>query len=138
MAKSQISFEFIVVFAFVLFAFMVIINFFPIGLKSGNSTEGLAQKLAKEIKVKAITASLAKSDFEGNVSLPKRINNADIQLDVYKDPDNLIHIREKAKPGLLAKAFLPKTDSYSVLNPDGATLTIRKDYSTNTLSMIRQ
>ncbi len=138
MAKSQISFEFIVVFAFVLFAFMVLVNFFPIGLKSGNSTEGLAQKLAKEIKVKAITASLARSDFEGNISLPKRLNNADIQIEVYKDPDNLVNIREKTKSSLLAMAFLPEVNSYNVMDPDGAILTIRKDYSTSTLSITRQ
>ncbi|HLG25083.1 MAG TPA: hypothetical protein VI564_09195, partial [Candidatus Nanoarchaeia archaeon] len=63
MGKSQVSFEFIIIFAVVLFIFAALIGFFPRSIENTGTAKELAKKFSMDIEAKVITASLAKSDF---------------------------------------------------------------------------
>jgi len=135
MRKCQLFFEFIVIFAVMLLIFLVFLAFFPASLEKLESTEKLAQRLANEIKVKLITASLADADYEGTVPIPSRLNAVDIKLVIFKSPENAININDTDTGKILARAFTPKIDTATIIDPYGATLEIKKNYAANSVSV---
>jgi hypothetical protein len=137
MKKSQISFEFMALFTVLFFIFIALASFFPTSIDRTSSTKGIAQTLANEIKVKAITASLSSSDFIIEIEIPKRINNAKMRLEIYAWPENLLLIKDMNNGEQLAKAFLPKIDSVILPSPSISIkkLIIRKDSVNNNLSV---
>jgi hypothetical protein len=137
MKKSQVSFEFMVLFALILFVFVFIAYFFPSSVERAASTKGIAENLAKDIKVNLITASLSESDYASAVIIPKKINDVTIRVEINAAPDNILIIKDNRTGETLARAFLPRIDS---LNEPGGTgnirnITIKKDLDTNTLSI---
>jgi len=136
MKKSQISFEFVVLFVFVLFIFLVLASLFPSMVDRATSTKGLAENLAQDIKVKVITASLSETDFESKMALPKRINNIDILVNITGGTDNILVISNGINNESLARAFLPKIDGRVSGNINQYNLTIRK--INNVLSIQRE
>jgi uncharacterized protein (UPF0333 family) len=138
MKKAQISFEFIVLFAILFFVFISLAGFFPIGMDMVSSTKGLAENMANDIKVKAITASLSSSDFSTEIIIPSRINSAKFKINVYDSPDNLLTITDQRDHEQLARAFLPRIDSVIPASDPSlpvSKLIIRKDVATNNLSI---
>ncbi|KYK24398.1 hypothetical protein AYK26_06890 [Euryarchaeota archaeon SM23-78] len=127
MKKAQVSFEFIVLFAIVLFVFVVLVSFFPKWIDRTASTQSIAENLAKDIKVRAITASLSEANFESNITLPKRINNVNIEVEIHGAPDNLLNIKDKDTGKLLARAFLPKINEFIETNPNGDYLLVKRE-----------
>jgi len=138
MKKAQISFEFIVLFAILFFVFISLAGFFPIGMDMASSTKGLAENMANDIKVKAITASLSTSDFSTEINIPSKINSARIRIEIYDSPDNLVLIKNWNDGEHLARAFLPKIDSVIPASDPSLPikkLIIRKDVARNNLSI---
>ncbi len=137
MKKAQISFEFIVLFTIVFFIFIFLAGFFPGSVDKASSTKGLAENLAKDIKVKAITASLSESDFVTEIIIPNRINSARIQIELRAYPDNMLIIKDGYDREELARVFLPIISSVNDLNPGRPIkeLIIRKNAATNNLSI---
>ena len=139
MKKSQISFEFIVLFAMLFFVFITLAGFFPMGIDMTSTTRGLAENLANDIKVKTITASLSNSDFSSELIIPNSVNNAKFQIEVYASPDNLLLIKDKGDGEQLARVFLPRIDSVNNPGPDSSLpirkLIISKNATTNNLSI---
>ena len=126
MKKSQVSFEFLLLFAIIFFVFAVFVSLFPSWLDRSTPTKELAQNIAKDIKVKVITASLASSDFEAEIKIPKKINDVAINIEIEQDPDNLLLIKDE-DDRILARAFLPKIDEVSgTLHPNTPSLEISK------------
>jgi hypothetical protein len=115
MRRAQVSVEFIIIFGFSLFVFMMFAVFLNGWLAKTRDVEDTAEKLAKEIKLAAITASLSSSDFSSTVAFPEKINGVDIKLEVTAS-DSLLMIKEQNDDGstgrLLARAFLPIIDSF--------------------------
>ena len=120
--NGQVSFEFILLFTLVFFVFITIVGIFGTSFDKTQAVQENANSLAKQIKVKLITASLSDSDFESSINLPSHISNKEITIDIYKDPDNLLHI--KTSNQLLASAHLPIIDEAS---GSGNILTIKKE-----------
>jgi hypothetical protein len=139
MKKSQISFEFIVLFAMLFFVFITLAGFFPMGIDMTSTTKGLAENLANDIKVIAITASLSDSDFSSEIIIPSSINNARLHIDVNASPDNLLIIKDQRDGEQLARVFLPKIDSVNDPDPNPSLpirkLIISKNATTNKLSI---
>ena len=138
MKKAQISFEFIVLFAILFFVFIALAGFFPMGVDFTSSTKGIAEDLAKEIKVKCITASLSSSDFSSEIDIPGKINNARLRIEIYAHPDNLLLIKDRNDGEQLARVFLPKIDSVTPAPSPSlpvSKLIIRKDADRNNLSI---
>jgi len=133
MKKSQVSFEFIVLFAIFLFIFVVLVSFYPQWLERTATTQNIAENLVKDVKVKTVTASLSESDFETVVVINPRINNMNISVEIYDEPDNMIKINELRTGKTLAKAFLPIIDGVNEIDAGGLTLTIRKQGDTLTI-----
>ena len=114
--KSQISFEFIVLFAVVFFIFLSVLVFFSVKLEKNPSTKTLAVNHVKNIKMLIITASVSESDFESEITLPDKINEIEIRAEIAGDPDNLILIKDRNSGEIIASEFLPKIDSLSPLS----------------------
>jgi hypothetical protein len=136
MKKSQISFEFIVLFVFLLFIFVLFASLFPSLINSSSSTQSLSEALAKDIKARIITASLSETNFESVMVLPQRINSDRINITVHV-LDNMLIIRDENERQL-ARVFLPKVNSSIISGPDGKpfqNITIKKDVTTNNLSV---
>ena len=113
MKKSQVSFEFILLFGIIFFVFVVFVSLFPSLLDRSTPTKDLAKSIANDIKAKAITASLSHSDFEANVEIPGKINEIVIYIEISAG-DDLLLIKEDDENGkILARAFLPKIDIVS-------------------------
>ena len=110
MKKSQVSFEFIMLFAIVFFVFAVFVSLFPSWLDRTTPTKKLAENLANDIKIKVITASLASSDFEADIEIPEKINDVSIYI-VISAQDDLFLIKDVEDDKILARAFLPKIDA---------------------------
>jgi hypothetical protein len=142
MKNSQISFEFVVLFVFVLFVFLVLANMFPGIIDQSTSTKGMAENLAKDIKVKFITASLSETDFESKIVLPKRINNIDIRVDIVGQDiatchkDNILFIDNNITGKTIARTFLPIIDGTVDRDTSKFNITIKK--ANNVLSVIRE
>jgi hypothetical protein len=139
MKKSQISFEFIVLFAMLFFVFITLAGFFPMGIDMTSTTKGLAENLANDIKVKTITASLSNSDFSSEIIIPNSINNARLQIGVSASPDNLLLIKDRGDGEQLARVFLPRIDSVNDPGPNPSLpirkLIISKNAVTNNISI---
>jgi len=139
MKKAQLSFEFIVLFAVLLFIFIAVAGIFPSSLDKTASTRSIAETIGKDIKAKAITASLSKVDFETIISIPESIGSTKIAIGVYAEPDNIVVIMDKLDGAQLARAFLPRIDSVNELEPDDHNpvekLVIRKNIATNNLTI---
>jgi hypothetical protein len=135
MKKSQVSFEFIVLFALILFVFVFIAYFFPSSVEKTASTKGIAENLAKDIKVNLITASLSGSDYASAVIIPKKINDVTIRVEINATPDNLLSIKDNRTGELLARAFLPKLNDLTYSGGSGLirNFTIEKKIDTNEL-----
>lgn len=127
MKKAQVSFEFIVLFAIFLFVFVMLVSFYPRWIERTASTQNIAENLAKDIKVKAITASLSESDFETTVVINPRINDVNISVEIHGKPDNMLKINELRTGKTLARAFLPTINSVNEIDPGGLNLTIKKE-----------
>ena len=127
MKKSQISFEFILIFAIVLFVFIGIWQFFPVWLKEKDYSESVAQKILNDIKLKTMIASLSESDFESKVNIPSKINGKKIKIGIYKTPDNLLRINNTDDGLIISSVYLPKIDEVIENDPDGNQIIIRKD-----------
>ena len=110
MEKSQVSFEFILLFAIIFFVFVAFVSLFPSLLDRSTPTKELAKNIANDIKIKIITASLSHSDFEAIVKIPKKINDVSINIEIFANPENLLLIRD-GDGKILARAFLPKIDN---------------------------
>jgi hypothetical protein len=123
MKKSQTSFEYVVLFLIMLFLFISLGSFFPQIIDQIRADKEIAGTVLDNVKVKLITASLAESDFETKVEIPKQINNEDIRAEIYPEPDNIIYIKNADSGETLAKKFLPKVDAVS---GSGPILTIKK------------
>ena len=122
--KAQISFEFIMIFVFLLLAFLGFVAFMQYNIDKSGSSKDYAEKLVREIKVAVITASVSKSDFETEISIPKKFGNTEIEFFASEDPDNFIDVKSGTE--VLARAFLPKVDSVIVADPQKDTLKIQK------------
>ena len=141
MKKSQISFEFVVLFVFVLFVFLVLVSLYPSMIDQATATKGVAENLAKDIKVKFITASLSETDFESKIVLPKRINNIDIRVDIVGQDttghkDNILFIDNNITGRTLVRTFLPTIDGSVDRDTSRFNITIKK--ANNVLSVIRE
>ncbi|MBN2459928.1 hypothetical protein JXB28_06610 [Candidatus Woesearchaeota archaeon] len=132
MKRSQISVEFIALFTIILFMLAVLIAFLPGWLEKTSEARNLPEKIVRDIKTRAITASLSEADFESNITLNKRVNEVTIDIEVRDDPDNMLIIRNNDTRAILAKTFLPVINSTS---GSGLTVTIRKDADANTLDI---
>ena len=137
MHKAQVSVEFIVLFTIILFAFALLISFFPDWIENAAATRNLPDKTARDIKAVVITASLSESDFASEFRLPERIGSASILVNISQEPDNLLVIRERESNQILAKAFLPRIEEVTG-SVDDLTLIIRKTTSDNRLVIERQ
>ena len=127
MKKSQVSFEFIIIFAIVLFIFAALIGFFPRNIENTETAKELAKKFSMEIEAKVITASLAKSDFTSKIDLPEKILDRSVSFEIFGSPDDILLIKDRNSGEILSKAFLPKMDSVGTAKPDGTKLKIRND-----------
>lgn len=136
MKKAQVSFEYILLFAFVFLVFITLASFFAVGMQKTDSAEALAQKLAKNVKVKIITASLSEADFESTVFIPQNINGRELEVKIIKDPDNLLTIKDKEQGITLATSFLPLVKSVNIDDTtiNQYTLVIKKENNEITLS----
>ncbi len=114
-----------VLFAILLFIFISIAYLFPGSMERSSSTNRIADNLARDIKVRAITASLSETDFESEMILPDHINDVHITVEIYAAGDNLVVVKDKDTGRTLARAFLPKIDELTG-NMDDMKLTIRK------------
>ena len=126
MKKAQLSFEFMVLFGILLFIFMSVAYLFPGSMEKSSSTSQIAENLARDIKVKAITASLSETDFKSDIILPERINNVDIIVEIHAPDDDMIIIKDAYTGRALARAFLPDIDGPYTDDPGLRNLTIRK------------
>jgi hypothetical protein len=122
MKRSQISFEFVILFAVALFIFMMFISLLPSWLEKTRLIENQATNLGKEVKQRLIIASLSESDYESTVIIPNSINYVDISVTIIGG-DNLLLIAENETGRLLAKSYLPTIDS---VTGSGNTITIKK------------
>src|SRR4030042_1903721 len=118
MRKAQLSFEFVVLFAFLLLLFILLGQAFPMTIEGTASTKGIADNIAKDIKVRVITASLSQTDYEGDIMPPSRINNVKINISIVGEPDNILLIKGMNDNQLIARAFLPTVDS--IIDSGGA------------------
>lgn len=112
MKKTQISFEFILLFT-ILMIFFVSITYIMIlsgGFQETASTKKIAENLAKEIKVGFITASLSVMDFNSSMIIQTKINSLKINVTFHKNPDNIIQIKDTESGEIIARAFLPIVD----------------------------
>jgi hypothetical protein len=137
MKKSQISFEFIVLFVFLLFVFVLFASLFPGLINRSSSTQSLSEALANDIKARIITASLSETNFESVMVLPQRINSDKINYSIHADPDNALFIRDE-DGRQLARIFLPKINSSVESGPAGTpvkNITIKKDIAINSLTV---
>ena len=128
MKKAQISFEFMVLFAILLFIFISVAYLFPGSMEMSSSTGSIADNLARDIKVMAITASLSEADFESEMILPDHINHVSIIVEIHAPGDDIVVIKDEDTGRTLAKAFLPRINNMlpSPDNPDFRKLMIRK------------
>ena len=139
MKKAQVSFEFMVLFVLILFVFVFIAYFFPSSVEKAASTKGIAENLAKDIKVNLITASLSGSDYASAVIIPKKINDVTIRVEINAAPDNLLIIKDNRTGETLARAFLPRIDN--IADPDAGlirNITIKKATNTLSIDVIRE
>jgi uncharacterized protein (UPF0333 family) len=111
MKRGQVSFEFMVIFAFAFFAFLALVSFVPLLVDNADSTKAQIQRYADEIKVKAITASLANSDVKSTVLVPAKINGIVLSVEVFGKPDNLMNLKDSGTDAVLSRIHLPKIDS---------------------------
>jgi hypothetical protein len=130
MKKSQISFEFILLFTIAMFVFVLSISFFMDLFQNTDfdSKEGGDQ--LDELKFLTIIASLSESDVETSVTLPEKINEISIEIELYDNPDNMAIIKNKDDGSEIAKVFLPVIDDVITTDPDGRKITIKKVGST--------
>ena len=110
MEKSQVSFEFIVLFGILFFAFAVALSFLFIWLRDMDSASIDAERISKDIKSKIITASLSESDFTSQIEIPDKIGATSIRVLIYENPENLL-IVEDEEGNALARIFLPVVDN---------------------------
>jgi hypothetical protein len=112
MKKAQLSFEFILLFTILLFFFVSVAYLMLIsgGTQENALTKKIADNLAKEIKVRFITASLSVIDFNSSMIIPTDINYVGLNVSFHKDPDNLVLIKNIDSGELIARAFLPVID----------------------------
>jgi hypothetical protein len=117
MRKAQLSFEFILLFTILLFFFVSVAYLMLIsgGLEESSSTKKITENLAKEVKVRFITASLSVSDFNSGMVIPGNINGVRLDVTFHEHPDNIIQIKDSESGELIAKAFLPIVDQ--VIDP---------------------
>jgi len=126
MKKGQVSFEYSILFAFVFLLFLVLASAFYYGVKKTDSSEYIADNLAKEIKIKIITASLSESDYESEVKIPEFIDGKEIKLEVHTSPDNILYIKQKDSGLTLSRAFLPIIDTQVLPDENNFNLVIKK------------
>jgi hypothetical protein len=140
MKKAQVSFEFMVLFVLILFVFVFIAYFFPSSIERAASTKGIAENLAKDIKVNLITASLSWSDYASVMVIPKKINDVTIRVEIYATPDNILIIKDNRTGESLARAFLSRIDSLNELGGVGniRNITIKKVTNTLSIDVIRE
>jgi hypothetical protein len=128
MKKSQVSIEFMILFAIIFFIFIALAGFFPEFLDKINTNQKIAQQIVDDVKVKTISDSLSQSDFETIVQIPKKINGVYIDVDVEGSSDNIILIKQKDSGFILARAFLPKIDAVNgTFSANGFVLKIKKE-----------
>ena len=101
------------------------------GLEKSRQIESQAAYIAKEIKSSAIIASLSESDFQTTVKIPGSIAGFDIFVDIHKNPDNLVVIKEKVSDQnykIISSEFLPiiDADGDTLENLSDVTIEIRK------------
>ncbi len=136
MKHSQISFEFIVLFTIVLFVFLTFTSIFFKVVQNTSFTKELGKDLANDIKIRVIMASLSDSDVESTVFLPSKLNDMEIEVGLYKKPDNLIIINSSENHKQIAKAFLPVIDAVIISNANGRNITINK--TGNKITLIKE
>jgi hypothetical protein len=130
MRRSQISLEFIVLFAFVLVVFMLFMSVVPDWLEKSRSVGKTAERMSGEVKILAITASLSESDFESTYVLPAKIDDKSVAFEFQGDTDLLL-IKDTSITGdahtgaALARQFLPVIDNLNGADT-GNTLNIKK------------
>lgn len=112
--RGQVSFEFVVLFTFLLVVFALMVSFVTRGLEFVTTGEESAQVMADDFKLRLIAASLSPSDFTSSFTFPKTLNGDPIRVSVLGGSDNLLFI--SSENSTLARAFLPRVDT--VVNPD--------------------
>ena len=130
--KSQMSFEYILLFTFVLLIMIVIGTVLVSSMQKTKEMDSGAKYLAKQIKSSVIIASLSQTDFETNITLPLTIAGRKVFVDIYKSPDNIVEIKEEnVDPdsyNVIAREFLPMIDPIggNLENLSNTIVTIRK------------
>jgi len=109
MNKAQMSFEYILLYSFVMIIFIVVGTILISGLEKTSKTQSETGYLAKQIKSSLIIASLSPSDFKTQIIIPQTISGISIYVDIYPSPDNLVIIRERdsGEYKTVAREFLP-------------------------------
>jgi preprotein translocase subunit SecF len=118
MKRGQVSFEYSILFAFVFLMFLVFATAFFFGIKKVDSAEYKAESIAKEIKIKAITASLSEYEYESTVAIPKTLDGKEIIIEINEDPDNLLFIKDKLTGRTITRAFLPVINDVSGISKE--------------------
>ncbi|MBW2970712.1 hypothetical protein KY320_00975 [Candidatus Woesearchaeota archaeon] len=122
MRRSQISFEFILLFAIAVFMLLLVLSILPGILERAKTTRNAADNTAKEVKMRVITASLSRTDYEATYILPDKIDEAVIVVEVYAE-DNMLLVKDDVSKHTLARSHLPEIDEAS---GSGSKLTISK------------
>lgn len=133
MKKTQISFEFMMIFTIILFFFISLAYFLPVILDKSMSKKRAAELFADEVKLNVITASLSESDYATKIYLEPILGDTLVSHSFYENPDNIFMIKDNHNDDQLAMVFLPIIDNvdttitsnYVVINKTNNVLEIK-------------
>jgi hypothetical protein len=102
--KGQVSFEYITLFSILLVLLIIVGSVVLVGMDRMKKLQRDGQRLADEIKVEVITASLSRMDYSYVFELPSSIDSEDFNILLYGDTDNMLLIKSNDKE--IGKVFL--------------------------------